>query len=85
LVTDAFGSFHEHMAPEVADASPRGRVERMVRHVAEVLVDSTFSRCIPALVEAAQRDAQLREFHHRYSTRRRQELVEGIAHGRGRR
>jgi TetR/AcrR family transcriptional regulator of autoinduction and epiphytic fitness len=81
LITDAFGSFHEHMSPDITDASPRERVQRLVRHVAEVLLDSTFSRCIPALIEAAQRDPQLREFHHHYSTRRRQELVEVIAHG----
>ncbi len=56
-----------------------------MRHVADVAVDSTFSRCIPALIEGAARDRRLREFHHRYSAERHRSLVrvieEGIAGG----
>ena len=60
---------------------PRERVETMVRHVAEVFVDSTFSNCIPALIEGGERDSRLRAFHHSYSAERRQELVDAIAEG----
>jgi hypothetical protein len=49
--------------------------------VAEVVVDSTFSRCIPALIEGAERDARVRDFHHRYSAERRQALIDLIALG----
>jgi AcrR family transcriptional regulator len=81
LIADAFETFHEQMVPSVETGSPRERVVRLVRHVAEVVVDSTFSVCIPALIEGAERDPRVREFHHRYSAERRQSLVEVIAEG----
>jgi AcrR family transcriptional regulator len=81
LIADAFETFHEQMAPGIETGSPRDRVERLVRHVAEVVVDSTFSVCIPALIEGAERDPRVREFHHRYSAERRQALVDVIAEG----
>jgi TetR/AcrR family transcriptional regulator of autoinduction and epiphytic fitness len=56
-------------------------VELLLGHVAEVVVDSTFSRCIPALIEGAERDSRVREFHHRYSADRRQALIDLIARG----
>jgi hypothetical protein len=80
-----FEASHETMVPDTQTGTARERAERLVRHVAEVAVDSTFSRCIPALIEGATRDARLREFHHRYSAERRHSLVtvieEGIAGG----
>ncbi len=81
LIADAFETFHEQMVPSIDDAPPRERVERLIRHVAEIVVDSTFSRCIPALIEGAERDPRVREFHHRYSAERRQALVDVIAEG----
>lgn len=85
LIADAFETFHLQMSPNPETGTPRGRVEAMVRHVAEVFIDSTFSVCIPALIEGAERDARLRRFHHRYSAERRQSLigviVEGTANG----
>ena len=81
LIADAFETFHERLVPSIDDAPPRQRVERLVRHVAEIVVDSTFSRCIPALIEGAERDVRVREFHHRYSAERRQALIDVIAEG----
>ncbi len=81
LIADAFETFHEQMVPSIDDAPPRERVGRLIRHVAEIVVDSTFSRCIPALIEGAERDPRVREFHHRYSAERRQALVDVIAEG----
>jgi TetR/AcrR family transcriptional regulator, regulator of autoinduction and epiphytic fitness len=85
LIADAFETFHEHLVPSVETGTPRERVERLVQHVAEIVVDSLFSVCIPALIEGAERDALVREFHHQYSAERREELVaiisEGIANG----
>ena len=81
LIADAFETFHEQMVPHIETGSPRERVERLVRHVAEIVVDSTFTVCIPALIEGAERDQRVREFHHRYSAERRQALVAMIAEG----
>lgn len=81
LIADAFETFHEQMVPRIDDAPPRERVERLIAHVAEIVVDSTFSRCIPALIEGAERDPRVRDFHHRYSAERRQALIDVIAEG----
>jgi AcrR family transcriptional regulator len=85
LIVDAFEIFHEQLVPAIADDPPRQRVARLVRHVAEIIADSMFSRCIPALVEGAERDQRLREFHHGYNAARSRELVavlaEGVANG----
>jgi AcrR family transcriptional regulator len=76
LIADAFETFHEQMVPDLGILSVRESVALLLRHVAEVVVDSTFSRCIPALIEGADRDPRVREFHHRYSAERRQALID---------
>ena len=81
LIADAFETFHEQMVPDLGDLPVREAVALLIRHVAEVVVDSTFSRCIPALIEGAERDRRVREFHHRYSAERRQTLIDLIARG----
>jgi AcrR family transcriptional regulator len=81
LIADAFETFHEQMVPELGDLPVRQAVALLVRHVAEVVVDSTFSRCIPALIEGAERDERVRELHHQYSAERRQVLIDLIARG----
>jgi TetR/AcrR family transcriptional regulator of autoinduction and epiphytic fitness len=81
LIADAFETFHEQMVPDLGELSVRESVALLLRHVAEVVVDSTFSRCIPALIEGAERDPRVREFHHSYSAERRQALIDLIARG----
>jgi AcrR family transcriptional regulator len=81
LIADAFETFHVAMVPSVETGSVRERVTRLVGHVAEIVVDSTFSVCIPALIEGAERDPRVRAFHHRYSAARRQSLIDIVAEG----
>jgi AcrR family transcriptional regulator len=85
LIADAFRTFHEEEGPDLADGSPRERLVRIVRHVAEVVSGSTFSACIPALIDGAERDAGLRAFHHQFQAEARGPLlaviVEGIVAG----
>jgi TetR/AcrR family transcriptional regulator, regulator of autoinduction and epiphytic fitness len=85
LIGDAFEVAHEHAVPSIEDLTARESLQHLLRHVAEVVVDSTFSSCIPALIEGAERDPRLREFRHRYSALRRQSLtaliVQGMADG----
>jgi TetR/AcrR family transcriptional regulator of autoinduction and epiphytic fitness len=81
LIADAFETFHEQMVPDLSHLPVRDAVALLISHVAEVVVDSTFSRCIPALIEGAERDPRVREFHHRYSRERRQSLIDLIARG----
>jgi TetR/AcrR family transcriptional regulator of autoinduction and epiphytic fitness len=81
LIADAFETFHEHLAPTMDHATPRARVEALLRHVADVVVDSAFSRAIPALIDGAARDSRIGDFLHRYSSERRRELALLIAEG----
>jgi TetR/AcrR family transcriptional regulator, regulator of autoinduction and epiphytic fitness len=81
LIADAFETFHQEMVPDLSALSARESLELLLGHVAEVVVDSTFSRCIPALIEGAERDPRVREFHHRYSAERRGTLIDLIARG----
>jgi TetR/AcrR family transcriptional regulator of autoinduction and epiphytic fitness len=85
LVTDAFETLHDEAAPDLGSGSARDRLVRIVRHVAEVVAGSTFSACIPALIDAAERDGRLRRFHHEFQAAARQPLLavleEGIAAG----
>jgi TetR/AcrR family transcriptional regulator, regulator of autoinduction and epiphytic fitness len=81
LIADAFEAAHEHAAPPTAGLTSREALHSLLSHVAQVVVDSVFSSCIPALIEGAERDPRLREFRHRYSAARRQSLTALIARG----
>jgi TetR/AcrR family transcriptional regulator of autoinduction and epiphytic fitness len=81
LIADAFESAHEHLVPDVSTGTAAERIAVLLRHVAYVAADSTFSRSIPALIEGARHDVRLREFHHGYSARRRAELAALISAG----
>jgi AcrR family transcriptional regulator len=80
-VIDALEHAHPHLVPDLESGTARDRVVRLVGHVAEVATDARFSRCIAALVDAAERDVRLREFHHQYSADRRSELAAVIRSG----
>ena len=47
----------------------------MLRGVAELLAESRFAACVPAVISAAQRDEGLRAFHHTSSAERRAFMV----------
>jgi TetR/AcrR family transcriptional regulator, regulator of autoinduction and epiphytic fitness len=81
LIADAFEAAHQHAVPPVAGLTAREAVERLLRHVAEVVTDPAFAAPIPALIDGAERDPQLREFRHRYSELRRQSLTSLISQG----
>ncbi len=84
LVESALDLLREDMVVP-AEGSVRERVTALLEWLAEYLRDSTLSTCMPALVSAAQYDESVRDFHHRYSTARRQVLIdlldEGVAAG----
>jgi TetR/AcrR family transcriptional regulator, regulator of autoinduction and epiphytic fitness len=81
LIADAFETLHEQGTPDLGTGSSREILERIARHVAEVVVSSTFSACIPALIEGAERDPELRKFHHRFQLEARQPLIRVIEEG----
>jgi len=81
LIADAFETAHGELVPHPAGGTAAEQIRLLVRHVAEITADSTFSRCIPALIEGARHDSRLRDFHHGYSARRRAGLTSLISAG----
>jgi AcrR family transcriptional regulator len=81
LISAAFLTLHPEAAPDVTTGSVTDRVDRVLRHVAEIVAEGVFARCIPALVDAAERSPPLRAFHHRFQSEARRPLVALIAEG----
>jgi TetR/AcrR family transcriptional regulator of autoinduction and epiphytic fitness len=81
LIADAFETLNQQPTPHDGPVaqSPRQRIQSLLGHLAEVFQDSIFSACVPSLIDGAERHREVRRFHHRYSDRRRQTLVDAIA------
>ena len=75
LVEDAFRTLK---APVVVpdEGTLRDRVVAVVEQVACLVEQSTYSTCMPALIDAAERDPKVRAFHVRFSAERRAVLVD---------
>jgi hypothetical protein len=54
----------------------RERIVAYLEQVARLVEQSTYSACMPALIEAAERDPQVRAFHCEFSAERRAVLVD---------
>ncbi len=81
LIADAFKLLQSQRDPELVTGSPREKLERALRHVAEIVADSPFSACLPALIEGAERDRRVRRFHHRFQAEARKPTIALIARG----
>jgi hypothetical protein len=81
LIADAFETLNQQPPPhDVHEAqSARQRIQSLLHHLAEVFQDSIFSACVPSLIDGAERHRGVQQFHHQYSDRRRQALVDTIA------
>jgi len=75
LVEDAFRTMKaQALVPETG--SVRERVIAFLEQIAQLIEESTYSACMPALIEAAERDPQVREFHCDFSAERRAVLAD---------
>lgn len=81
LIADAFKLLQQQRDPELVTGSPREKLERVLRHVADVVADSPFSACLPALIEGAERDRAVRRFHHQFQAEVRKPTIALIAQG----
>lgn len=81
LIADAFRMLQDEGDPELITGTPREKLERIVRHVAEVAKHSPFSKCLPALIDAAERDPELRTFHRRFQAEARRPLIALLEQG----
>jgi TetR/AcrR family transcriptional regulator, regulator of autoinduction and epiphytic fitness len=57
------------------EGSLRDRVVSVIEQAACLVEDSTYSSCMPVLIDAAERDPKVRAFHTRFSAERRAILV----------
>jgi TetR/AcrR family transcriptional regulator, regulator of autoinduction and epiphytic fitness len=74
LVEDAFRTLKASVV--VPDQGTlRDRVVAVIEQVACLVAESTYSSCMPALIDAAERDPKVRDFHSRFSAERRDVLV----------
>lgn len=74
LVEDAFRTLKAPViVPEAGTL--RDRVIAVLEQVAGLVQQSTYSACMPALIEAAERDPRVRDFHSRFTAERRAALV----------
>jgi TetR/AcrR family transcriptional regulator, regulator of autoinduction and epiphytic fitness len=75
LVEDAFRTLKAPLqAPE--SGTLRERIAGLLDQIACMVAESTYSSCMPALIEAAERDEQARELHRRFTAERRAILVD---------
>jgi len=81
LIADAFKLLQQQRDPELQTGSPREKLERVLRHVADIAAQSPFSSCLPALIEGAERDRAVRRFHHQFQAEARKPTIALIAHG----
>jgi AcrR family transcriptional regulator len=81
LIADAFKLLQQQRDPELVTGSPREKLERILRHVADVVADSPFSACLPALIEGAERDRAVRRFHHHFQAEARKPTIALISRG----
>jgi AcrR family transcriptional regulator len=80
LVEDAFRTLKAQVTvPDTG--SFRDRVIGLLQQVAGLVAASTYSACMPALIDAAERDPKVRDFHNRFSSERRAVLVDLLHEG----
>ncbi len=74
LVEDAFRTLKASVTVP-AEGTLRDRVVEVLEQVACLIDQSTYSACMPALIDASERDPNVRAFHNRFSAERRAGLV----------
>ena len=79
LIAAAFEQLHETGGPDLSAGSARDKLARILAHVAAVATASPFGKCLPAMIDAAERDPALRRFHHRFQAAVRQPTIALIA------
>lgn len=81
LIADSLETLNRQPGPHLHAGSTRARVRQLAAHLATAFSDSVLSKCIPALIEAAEHHPEIADFLHTYNRRRRQTLVATIQQG----
>jgi TetR/AcrR family transcriptional regulator, regulator of autoinduction and epiphytic fitness len=84
LLSDALETLKRPIPPPT-EGSARERIVALLEALVEALGESRWSRCMPALIDAAARDETVQRFHQQFVGARRKNmvdlLVEGVAAG----
>jgi AcrR family transcriptional regulator len=80
LILDAFHELKPPVAPP-AEGDVRETVIAVLENLARVVDKSTWSMCLPSLIDAAAHDPEARKLHGRISTEGRRSLVDLLATG----
>jgi len=80
LIHDAFHELKPPVPP-LCEGDVRDRIVHLLEHVARNATESTWSLCLPALIDAAERDPEARELHSRLASAGRQALVDLLLEG----
>ncbi|HEX7277251.1 MAG TPA: TetR/AcrR family transcriptional regulator [Acidimicrobiales bacterium] len=80
LVEDAIRTL-KPVIPAPAAGTVRQRVTTLLQVVAAGLADSTWASCLPAIIDAAERDPEVLAIHRRLAHERRQILVDLLDEG----
>jgi TetR/AcrR family transcriptional regulator of autoinduction and epiphytic fitness len=80
LINDAFHELKPPV-PGPCEGDVRDRIVSMLENLARNVADSTWSLCLPALIDAAERDPEARELHRNLAGAGRQALVDLITEG----
>jgi AcrR family transcriptional regulator len=80
LINDAFHEL-KPPAPVDKDGDVRARIICLLEHLARNVTASTWSSCLPALIDAAERDPEARDLHGRLARAGRQPLVDLLVEG----
>ncbi len=80
LVEDAIRTLKPVMSPS-AGGTVRERIIALLVQIATGLADSAWSSCLPAIIDAAERDSEILAIHRRLALERRQVLVDLLVEG----
>jgi TetR/AcrR family transcriptional regulator, regulator of autoinduction and epiphytic fitness len=80
LVEDAIRTLKTVVAPPQG-GTVRERVTALLVQLATGMADSTWSSCLPAIIDAAERDPDVLAIHRRLAYERRQVMVDLLAEG----
>lgn len=80
LIEDAIRTLKSAIALPV-EGSVRDRLTALLQQVAVTTAGSTWSACLPAIIDAAERDPEVLAIHRGFSLERRQVLVDLLEEG----
>ena len=80
LINDAFHALKPPISVPT-EGSRRDRIVYLLENLARGVATSSWSACLPALIDAAEHDPEARELHRRMATTGRQTLVDLLSEG----